>query len=111
MRDFLVSLGIPEGKIIVEAESRTTFENIEKLRNFPLRRPFVLVTSASHMPRAVTVFNALGEQPLPAPCDVRGLWEAHDPSSYLPSAEALAASTSAVYEYLGLAWYRLCGRL
>jgi len=111
MRDFLVSLGIPEGKIIVEADSRTTFKNVERLRNFPLRRPFILVTSAHHMPRAVGVFNALGERPLPAPGDVRGLWEAGDPSSYLPSAEALAASTSAVYEYLGLAWYLLSGRL
>jgi uncharacterized SAM-binding protein YcdF (DUF218 family) len=111
MRDFLVSLGIAEGKIIVEADSRTTFENVERLRNLPLRRPLILVTSASHMLRALGVFNALGEEPLPAPCDRRGLWEAHDPSSYLPSAEALGASTSAVYEYLGLAWYRLCRRL
>jgi uncharacterized SAM-binding protein YcdF (DUF218 family) len=111
MRDFLVSLGVPEGKIIVEADSRTTFENVERLGAFPLRRPFILVTSARHMPRALGVFNALGERPLPAPCDVQSLWEVHDPSSYLPSAEALAASTSAVYEYLGLAWYRLGGRL
>lgn len=111
MRDFLVSLGIPEGKIIVEAESRTTFENVERLRNLPRRRPFILVTSAHHMPRALGVFSRLGEPPLPAPCDVRGLWEASDPSSYLPSAEALAASTSAVYECLGLAWYRLSGGL
>lgn len=110
MRDFLVSVGIPEGKVLVEKESRTTFENVERLLAMPLRRPLVLITSARHMSRAMKVFGSFGQVPVPAPCDFQSLAHPGDPLYYLPSLEALAASTSALYEYLGMVWYRVSGR-
>jgi uncharacterized SAM-binding protein YcdF (DUF218 family) len=111
VRDFLVGVGIPEQKIIVETESRTTFENVERLLAMPLKRPLILVTSARHMSRALRVLSAFGEEPIPAPCDLHPLGRPGEPLSYLPSAEAFSASTSAIYEYLGIVWYRLLGRM
>ena len=110
LRELLVGVGIPEEKIIVEIESRTTFENVARLLTMPLKRPLILVTSARHMYRALRVFSAFGEAPTPAPCDFHPLGRPGDPLFYLPSAEALSASTSALYEYLGIVWYRLSGR-
>jgi uncharacterized SAM-binding protein YcdF (DUF218 family) len=110
LREFLVGVGIPEDKIVVESESRTTFENVERLLTMPLKRPLILVTSARHMYRALKVFSAFGEAPTPAPCDFHPLGRPGDLLLYLPSAEALSTSTSALYEYLGVAWYRLSGR-
>jgi len=111
MREFLVGVGIPEEKIIVETRSRTTFENVEQLLAMPLKRPLIVITSARHMSRALRVFSAFGEAPIPAPCDFHPLGRPGDPLSYLPSAEAFSASTSALYEYLGIVWYRLLGRI
>jgi uncharacterized SAM-binding protein YcdF (DUF218 family) len=70
--------------------------------------PFVLVTSASHMPRAVALFQSAGMKPLPAPTDFwvkgRAGYE-----HWLPSGSSLLRSERAFYEYLGLAWMRLGG--
>jgi len=110
LREFLVGVGIPEKKILVETESRTTFENVERLLAMPLKRPLILISSARHMSRALRVFSAFAEAPTPAPCDLHPLRRPGDPLSYLPSAEAFAVSTSALYESLGIVWYRLSGR-
>lgn len=111
LREFLVGVGIPEEKISAETESRTTFENVERLLTMPLKRPLILITSARHMSRALRVFSAFGETPIPAPCDFHPLGRPGEPLSYLPSAEAFSASTSALYEYLAMVWYRLLGRI
>jgi len=111
VREFLVGVGIPEEKILVETESRTTFENVERLLAMPLKRPLILITSARDMARALGVFSAFGEAPIPAPCDFQALGRPGEPLSYVPSAGAFSASTSALYEYLGMVWYRLLGRI
>ncbi len=69
-----------------------------------------LVTSSLHMSRAVRVFKARGFKVFPAPTLALGPPpQDQAPSVYqlLPSASALALSRSALYEYAGLAWYRI----
>lgn len=110
MREVLLGLGIPPELIVGERESRDTYENAQAVREARPRRPLILITSARHMSRALGVFAALGMKPLPAPCDFR-VHRDGDPSRYLPSATSLAASSAAVYEYLGTWWYELTGRL
>ena len=69
-----------------------------------------LVTFAGHMRRAVGVFRKKGVVTIPAPTDYmlpRSAWHA----SWTTSAVHLQASDLAVHEYLGIAWYRLTGRL
>ena len=111
MRELLLSLGIPNRRILIEGDSRNTFENGKAVQRLSLDKPLILITSASHMARALGVFKALGMNPLPAPCDFKARWSADDPLRYFPSAGALATSTAAIYEYLGTWWYVLRGKL
>lgn len=110
MRELLLDLRIPRRRILIEGDSRNTFENAKAVQRLKLQHPLLLITSASHMARALKVFKALGINPLPAPCDFRARWSADDPLRYLPSAGALANSTAAIYEYLGTWWYALTGK-
>lgn len=110
MRELLLDLGIPRRRILIEGESRNTFENGKAVQRMRLNKPLVLITSASHMARSLQVFEALGMSPLPAPCDFKARWSAEDPLRFLPSTGALTVSTAAIYEYLGTWWYGLTGK-
>ena len=64
---------------------------------------FLLVTSASHMPRSVHYFQNKGLDPIPVSTRYKTGVTARDKLSYwVPSASALRATELAVYEYLGL---------
>ncbi len=70
---------------------------------------FILVTSASHMPRALGLFRKRGLRPIAAPTDYlapRDHWASDD---FFPDAYNLFKSQVAFYEYLGLAWEKLRG--
>jgi len=110
MRELLLNLKIPDKRILMEGESSNTFENAAGVKRLNLQPPLILITSASHMDRALRVFKGLGMAPLPAPCDYRARWSADDPLRFIPSEGALAVSTAAIYEYVGIFWYRLTGK-
>jgi uncharacterized SAM-binding protein YcdF (DUF218 family) len=93
----------------VESASATTAENAElsaRLLKPAGVRTVLLVTDAMHMPRARRVFERAGLQVVAAPTVFRA-WGPLSASSFLPSADALASSYYAVYEWIGLAWYRI----
>jgi len=107
----LEAYGVPHESIIVENDSRNTHENaintaaIWRERHF---RSGLLVTSAAHLPRALATFRKAGLDVAPWPADFRG----HPPESifdFLPDADALGMTTTAIKEWLGLAVYRLRG--
>ena len=65
---------------------------------------FLLVTSATHMPRAVAHFRAVGLNPLPAPTEyLSGRGRVDLDWFSLPSARNLHNSERALIEYMGLA--------
>jgi len=110
--------GIREGHFWVEDRSRNTYESgIEVKRilgnRFPtkVRHRIVLVTSAWHMPRAVGVFNRLGIDVIPAPCDYLSGSSGISIRGLVPSYEALSAFSLAFREWMGIAVYRLQGRI
>lgn len=110
MRKLLLALGVPDNRIIIEAESTSTYENAVILQKKLGDRPFILVTSAGHMPRAMAVFKKLGMIPIPAPTDYMA---GRNPlaTRYLPSPSHLMYSDLAVHEYFGILWYRLTKRI
>ena len=123
MAEVLKFAGVPESAIVQETNSRNTYENAvyvqEILASRGIRR-ILLVTSAMHMPRALLIFRHQGAEPLPAPADFiatgRDFEESHNglkaiAVNLLPDAESLEWSSRAIKEYLGLAVYRLTGRL
>lgn len=105
--------GVDDGALIVEGDSRTTYENAINSRRLMEKNDFktaLLVTSASHMPRALAAFRSQNINVIPATTDV--LITANDNPTvlrWLPSSGALSATTTAVHEYFGTLVYRLRG--
>lgn len=109
----LISLGVPEGKIIVENRSRNTTENAiyskQLMEVNALHKP-ILVTSAFHMERAVRQFNKTGIQVLAYPTDYQAkrIAEVELAAQLYPSAAAIQNVSLAVKEYIGILvsrWY------
>lgn len=67
MKEMALKLGVPADDIILENESINTFSHTENLKPFVGTEPFILVTSAFHMPRAMGLFQKAGYKPIPAP--------------------------------------------
>lgn len=111
--DLLVDLGVPRSAIVLDTDSRNTRENALNSAALMSARDWktaLLVTSAAHMPRAVAVFRQAGIVVVPAATDIR----VTDPLfesvlDVLPDADALARTTDAMKEYLGLLVYRMRG--
>jgi uncharacterized SAM-binding protein YcdF (DUF218 family) len=63
---------VPENAILLEIESRTTYENAvfsKRLLEANGLEEIRLVPSALHMPRALATFRSLGITAIPAPTD------------------------------------------
>lgn len=62
LRDYLIEIGVPKEDILVDAESRNTYENAlysaEILRKHPELEDKLLITSAIHMRRAKACFDS-----------------------------------------------------
>jgi uncharacterized SAM-binding protein YcdF (DUF218 family) len=105
-------LGVDEADLVIEAESRDTEDQARQIAALVGDAPFALVTSAAHMPRAMALCAAEGLAPYPAPTDY---WvkagASNDPGRFFPSAHDFVKAEHAWYEYLGLAWSWLRGRL
>jgi uncharacterized SAM-binding protein YcdF (DUF218 family) len=110
IKKLLSALGLPEDRVIIEAESESTYENAVVLKEKLGDKPFILITSAGHMPRAVGVFKKLGMNPIPAPTDYMA---GNNPlaANFLPTPSHLMYSDLAIHEYLGILFYKLTGRL
>src|SRR5207253_2584324 len=73
---------------------------------------FYLVTSASHMPRALALFRKAGTNPIPAPTHFLTQGDRSlAPSDFFPSSGGLRRAEAATYEYLGLAWAKVRGKI
>ncbi len=105
---FLVALGIPPERILLERQSRNTFENASAAWVICQRRGFqqpLVVTHAAHMPRAMFCFETLNIAARPVPCGFR-TWKG---KSYhwldiLP--RSFTGVATALHEYFGLWFYR-----
>ncbi|EMG36478.1 hypothetical protein PCS_02983 [Desulfocurvibacter africanus PCS] len=111
-RGALACLGFDDSRVIYEEISRTTHENAmaSKVLARPSQDgPWLLVTSAGHMPRAMGVFRAQDWRVLPYPVDYRTVagmaWEFP-----FQTGQRLALVSAAMREWVGLAVYRLIGR-
>ena len=109
---FVKLLGVDESRVIVCNLSQDTDDEARNLAGIIGQAPMVLVTSASHMPRALALFESYGMHPIPAPTDYRtGLVRVFLVESIFPNADALYNSERAIYEYLGMLWLKLLGLL
>ena len=110
--------GVPERDIISMTGSYNTAWDGAKTKqalDAGKYKRVLLVTSASHMRRALAVFQGAGIDAVPSATDYE-VWICRKlpPHSlplfeYLPDAESLANSTKAVKEYVGYLFYALRG--
>ena len=63
------ALGMGQQDILLESESRDTEESAKAVASMVQKEPFLLVTSASHMPRSMAMFKKLELNPIAAPTD------------------------------------------
>lgn len=102
MAKMAILLGVPNEDIILEERPDNTESEVRFIKEIVRREPFVLVTSASHMPRAMKLFQRQGLTPLPAPVNFLILKDIQ--FSLIPSAVALQSSEKSLHEYLGMLW-------
>ncbi|MDX1587871.1 MAG: ElyC/SanA/YdcF family protein [Oleiphilaceae bacterium] len=108
-----VALGAEVSQLRIHPNPRNTFEEAELMFEAIGSEPYLLVTSASHMPRAMALARKAGTHPIAAPTVLRTATSTSPKSLafYLPSASALEMTERAFHEYMGLAWGRLRGQL
>ncbi|MGE0750146.1 MAG: YdcF family protein [Variibacter sp.] len=110
----LESLGVARERITIEDDSRTTSENADFVRSATAAKPgdrWLLVTSASHMPRAVGVFRKAGLAVEAYPVDYRTPPTGAFLLPFRKITAGLSQTDAAVHEWLGLVAYRLSGRV
>ena len=117
MKRWAVRLGVPESATMVDTEARNTYENATGTKRLIGPASILLVSSASHLPRAVPVFIKQGFRVTPAPCDYvsrnlpRERWDTITIFDFLPSNTALQNTTETVTEVAGMVIYWLAGKL
>jgi uncharacterized SAM-binding protein YcdF (DUF218 family) len=111
IRLFLREQGVDDTHLVLEGRSRTTWENAvysqELVKPEPGER-WLLVTSASHMPRAVGIFRKRGWPVIPYPVDYRT--EGRIDFENLTLIDRLNELDLALKEWIGLVAYYAMGR-
>lgn len=104
-RDFLIELGIPKEKILTLSEPKDTKEESIHTKKLLGDKRFILVTSATHMDRAMRLFKKEGLNPIAAPTD----FLKEDYVSLVPSGKNLKNTEISLHEYIGKLWYKIKG--
>jgi uncharacterized SAM-binding protein YcdF (DUF218 family) len=116
IRDRLVELGVPPADIYTDTESRNTLQNAfytkKILDTIQLKPPYLLISSAMHLPRAQLVYQKMGMPVVLFPCDYRSRSTANNlvEDYLLPSPTALQQWDAFLKELLGIMTYKLTGK-
>ena len=117
VKRYLKQLQIADSLVIIESESRNTYENAlftkPLLKNIKLGDSLLLVTSAAHMRRSLAIFNKCGITTcIPYATNIRAKHRRWNPEHLLiPNAEALRDFKNLVHEWIGYVIYKFKGYL
>lgn len=107
MQDMAIQLGVPAERILLELRSRDTSDQAQAVKILLGDKPFLLVTSAFHMPRSLYLFRKYGLDPIAVPADYRGQrGKRYGLFDLFPSPGSLEDTVLASREYMGLLYYR-----
>lgn len=112
----LMELGIPAENIFTDTSSRNTLENARYSKkiidSFQIQGPFLLISSAMHLPRAQQVFKKAGINAALYPCDFasKRIRNNFFEDFILPSSLALNDWDSFIKEIVGSIAYNLTGK-
>jgi len=104
-RNRLVSSGVDKNDIIMNKSPKDTEEEALALKKLIGIKPFILVTSAYHLPRSMLLFKSMNLNPIPAPTDFQV--EETDGIFSMPSPMQMRKTEKAWHEYIGIFWFLL----
>jgi len=109
---FFEQMGLDSGRVMFDSKSRNTMENAQyalQIAKPEKGEKWVLITSAWHMPRSVGIFRKIGWEVIPYPVDFKTTGKVQF-KLQIPGLSRTAAVSNIIYEWIGLAYYRLLGR-
>jgi uncharacterized SAM-binding protein YcdF (DUF218 family) len=105
LKDFKIS----DSNILIENQSRNSFENAmfskKILNDNNLQPPYLLITSAFHMRRALYIYNNTGLDVIPFPCNYIAGRKRSSIADVIPSASTLANWEFYIKEIVGYGVY------
>lgn len=108
----LVQSGVPSTRIVLESGSGDTHQQavlLKALLKDMEIHPFILVTSPTHMRRALAAFYAEGLQPIPSASRQHSKGQGKADFPLLPKEGALDRSRNAFREVMALIYYEMRG--
>lgn len=104
--------GIPRSRMRLFENNMDTHDEAVSIAHALVGQQVALVTSATHMPRALALYRAQGLAPIPAPTDYTAKQspQAQPLYSYLPRGRYLTYSEAALHEWVGQLWSQLRGQ-
>lgn len=102
---FAAEFGVPGNAIIKLDSALDTADEARGVAQIVGKAPYVLVTSAYHMPRAMRLMRRAGTEPIAAPTGQLTQGRiSFDVLGWLPHADSLRKTDRAIHEYLGMAF-------
>ncbi|WP_372858000.1 YdcF family protein [Pseudoalteromonas sp.] len=102
-----ISLGINKNRIVQNPNAMDTAQEAAFLASKLVDYNTALVTSVSHMPRAINLFNAQGVAVIPAATDYHNFAAYPWYKQLIPNAKALLVVTQFAHEVVGDAWIKI----
>ncbi len=112
VQQLLEEQGIDIQEIIFEDRSRNTYENVSFLKELVSPQAgenWILITSASHIPRSVGIFRKQGWDVIAFPVDHSNT-EGNGISAHVSFQDNIGSLSTAVYEWVGLTVYYVTGK-
>ncbi|MEP6582752.1 MAG: YdcF family protein [Ginsengibacter sp.] len=107
----LKDFNIPDSNILIENQSRNSFENAlfsqKLLDSARLKPPYILVTSAFHMRRALSTYKKMGVDVIPFPCNFIAGKGKTDIGDFIPSLGTFGTWYYYIKEVVGSAVYTI----
>ncbi len=106
-----IAMGIPDTAILTEDRSKNTADNAENakmlLDSVGLKPPFLLITSAHHIPRASMQFKHAGLDIVNYPCSYFAGKDSYDLTSLIPRMDILIGWDFYMKETVGYLIYKI----
>jgi len=106
-----VIMGVPRERITLEARSNDTSDEAALLPPLVGKDPFLLVTSAAHMRRALALCRKQGLNPIAAATDYAQSTSEWSAGKLVPHAGGFVRADYALHEWIGYWWSRLRGTI
>lgn len=106
-------LGIPRSRMTLFENNKDTHDEAVSIAAHLNGKRVALVSSATHLPRAMALYRSQGLDAVPAPTDYTAK-QSQEPQplySYLPKGRYLMYSEAAIHEWIGVWWARLRGQV